>query len=101
MICKKGKYIKFLYNYTYKKKDKLVMYTQIFIFFVVFFILFLIVKRINIKKQKLLNLTKNLLIIVLLYSLPIFCIKVFDTFCDYYEPEISGFTYAVWYFIIY
>lgn len=77
------------------------MSTLYFIFLILFLFLVLALKKMNIKIYQIVNFVINTLIFSFLYSIPIICIKIFSIFCNYYDPQLSGYAFAVWYFIIY
>ena len=60
-----------------------------------------ILKKMNIKRHQILNVITTILILLFLYYIPLVCIKIFEIFCNYYDSQLSGYAFAVWYFIIY
>jgi len=77
------------------------MSTLHFIFLILFLFLVLVLKKMNIKIYQILNFITTILILLFLYYIPLVCIKIFEIFCNYYDPQLSGYAFAVWYFIIY
>jgi hypothetical protein len=67
---------------------------------IVFFCI-VILKKMNIKRHQILNVITTILILLFLYYIPLVCIKIFEIFCNCYDPQLSGYAFAVWYFIIY
>ncbi len=77
------------------------MSTLYFIFLILFLFLVLALKKMSIKTYQMVNFVITTLIFSFLYFIPIICIKIFIIFCNYYEPQLSSYAFAVWYFIIY
>lgn len=77
------------------------MSTLYFIFLILFFYFIIALRKMNIKKHQIATFIVTILIFLFLYYMPLICIKIFTIFCNYYEPQLSGYVFAVWYFIIY
>lgn len=75
------------------------MSTLYFIFLILF--LFFIITLRKIKKHQIVTFIVTILTFLFLYFMPLLCVKIFAIFCNYYDPQLSGYAYAVWYFIIY
>ena len=72
-----------------------------FIFLILFLFLVAILKKFDIKIYQMVSFIITILIFLFLYYAPIVFIKMFEIACDHYVPQLSGYAYAVWYFIIY
>ena len=60
-----------------------------------------IFKKMNIKIYQIKIFIISILAFLSLYFIPLVCIKIFEIFCNCYDPQLSGYAFAVWYFIIY
>ena len=77
------------------------MSTLYFIFLILFLFFIIALRKMNIKKHQIVIFIVTILIFLFLYFMPLISIKIFAIFCNYYDPQLSGYAFAAWYFIIY